>query len=172
MASPRWRKFWIVVETHHSQEWAVKSILAELGLDPYLPLYRAARDTRGERKPLPLFPGYLFAKHTSSSWRAACSVRGVRQVLMSGPQSPSQVHESVIAERIRAHEDELGYVRVEGEEPPAYSLHDAVTATRGMFAKQTGTFTGRTSASRCRVLFSILGRNVESEMLLRDLVPA
>lgn len=89
-------------------------------------------------------------------------------MILTSEESPSRMHDEIV-QGIRNDEDELGYVRVDSEEPPALVVGNSYTVTRGVFAARRGMFRGMSGAQRCRMMFELLGRQVESEVLARHL---
>lgn len=106
-----------------------------------------------------------------TEWRRVNGVRGVERLMLTADQTPVRIRDADV-QRIRDMENELGYVVVDQEEPPVFALMDQVRALTGAFRDQTGTFIEKASALRCRVLFSMLGRDFEYEMRERDLILA
>lgn len=169
------RRFWTVVETGHGREAEalrhVENQKAEFGFEGYLPRYRE-RVRGGVRRVLPLFPGYLFVSiDRRKGFRSLFGTRGIRRVIMWDAENPCRIDGSEI-NKLKSAEDDIGYVVLLSEEPPAFSMNEIVVAQRGMFARQSGVYVGKTTAQRCRVLWNIMGRSIESDMLLRDLAPA
>jgi transcription antitermination factor NusG len=167
MAAARRKCDWFVVETGRGLESTAVRHLKRQGYSVYLPRFRERRSPRGVRRVLPLFPSYLFVE-VCDLWRSINGTRGVRRILLSAEQVPARMHREVI-DGIRDSEDDLGYVRVESEEPPELVVGNSYLVTRGVFAQRRGIFVGTTTEQRCRMLFDMLGRKIESEVPARHL---
>ena len=74
-------------------------------------------------------------------------------------------------EHLRSLEDNLGYVSLEGDEPPAFAFGESVLALSGMFKDQTGEYRGLDwdNPRRARVAFEILSRVQEISVPRFDL---
>lgn len=166
------RRFWTVAETGHNREGEALRHINNQGsiFEGYLPRYRE-RTIGGVRRVLPLFAGYIFVRlDRRVGWSSLFGTRGIKRVIMFG-DTPCRVDDSEI-EKLRSAEDNLGYVQLLEEEPPAFSMNDIVVAQNGIFANQHGVYVGRSNAQRSRVLWNIMGKSVTSEVLTRDLAAA
>ncbi len=90
---------WYAVRTRSNYEKKVSSLLAEKGIEHYLPAFRELREWKDRKKMLerPLFPGYLFARMVDSrqSRLAVLCSDGVINILGQGeaiePVSDSEI---------------------------------------------------------------------------------
>lgn len=161
---------WIVVETKSSSEMEAARNARAQGFEPYAPLFREKR-RGGVRRVLHLFSPYIFVKvRHDQRWQSLCSTRGVRRVITNDDR-PSHVLDADIA-HIRSLENDLGYVVISDEEPPAFADRDLVRPTAGCWLGQLGTYRYPTSRTRSKVVFEMMGRAVEAEILTMDLAPA
>lgn len=167
------RKFWSAVETEYRSESIAARSVHALGFEFYNPRYRSA-PVKGVRSVLPLLDRYLLVRlDHRSDWSDIHRAKGVKK-LMRGPDSvPSRIEDHKI-EWLRGLEDELGYVRLDSEEPPAFAFQDAVVALRGAFRDQNGEYRGidNTNHKRALVAFEILGREIVTSQSRYDLALA
>ncbi len=170
-------KFWSAAETEYGSEGIARRSIQALGLEVYLPMFRA-RASNGVRRIRPLFDGYVLVRlEPSKGWGDLGRCKGVRKLMRraGNPEDalPAMVRDENI-EYVRSLEDEHGYVRLEDQEPPAFSLREYVKPTRGAFADQTGQYLriDATNARRAIVAFRVLGREVASSIVRYDLVRA
>lgn len=98
------------------------------------------------------------------------NTRGVKRLHMSG-EYPCVIVEADI-EYIRGREDDMGYFVPEKEEAPVFQLDQTVRGIRGLFEDKVGIYKGLGNSARDsrRVLFEILGRSVQCEVHVHDLV--
>lgn len=159
---------WTVVETGWAEEALAAKSIAAAGHRVYFPKYYDRKQRRGKLRERPLFITYVFAQvdNRSHEWRGINSVRGVRRVILGGPETPSRLPVDFV-KQLRSREDADGYVLLEPPPVPLI-LNQQVLALTGMMAGQTGTFLGKTNDHRCRVLFQMImmGQSVESELAL------
>lgn len=168
MGKPHHR--WIVVETKHSAEREAARNARAQDFETYTPLFRKSR-RNGVREIHHLFSPYIFVcVKRDQRWQALCSTRGVKSVIMNDDK-PSHVLDSDI-QAIRALENEMGYVVIEDQEPPALQLQQFVYPTAGCWSGQQGVYFGQTSRSRSKVVFEMMGRAIAAEVLTRDLAIA
>lgn len=155
----RMRKLWYVLTTGHKLEGtARRSVLEIEGIDcPYL-YYRASPDRRGDRKALPLLEGYLLVRCSAAFYHQLRSCKGVVSVL-----GTAQNHE---VDHLLGLVQSDGYVHLFDQEPPAFSLGDAVRATSGTFSSQLGEYIGDEpkSGRRGNVLYRFMRREVVVSM--------
>lgn len=152
---------WMVAQTQQNAEHEARRNLVAQDLVVYLPLFRLPRNTRGVRRPVPLFPGYIFiAWH--DRWRSVNGTRGVVRLLATG-DAPSHVHDEYVT-ALRAREDALGYVTFEDEAPRSVRELRPGDAVYSELTGLTGEFLSRSGRDRCVVLFSLLGRTVRTRV--------
>jgi transcription antitermination factor NusG len=129
------------------------------------PLTRLPRTSSGERRVIPLFPGYVFVRE-SESWRSIPAVRGIVRLIMNNG-CPSLVRDVDVQFFMTGSVDELGYYV-----DPVMRLFrcgDPVRPRSGRFAGILGEFTRMMDSARCEVQFSMLGRVVTSTHPVADL---
>ena len=177
MASLR-RRFWTAAHTEHQSEGLARRSVQSLGIEVYFPQYRE-RARGGVRRVLPLFERYLLIRlDRRNGWRGLESCRGLRGLLRGADGGDCEAPPSAIPDEtigwIRSLEGADGYVTLEGEEPPAFALHDAVTALRGMFRDTVGEYRGidRDNQRRASIAFRVLGREIISSVPRYDLARA
>jgi transcriptional antiterminator RfaH len=161
---------WAVVETKYREEQATSLRVSRQGFSTYYPRFRTRRTAQGVRAVQPLFDRIFFVKiQRDKSLDPIVSTRGVARLLMVG-DCLGKVRDADIQD-IRSRENALGYVVVQGEEPPGFDLRQSVAwLSDGM--KVPGIYLGGTSASRAKVLFAMMGREMAIEVQKRDLVSA
>lgn len=169
MAGSRKSSQWIVVRTKFDEETTALRNIKSQSFEAYLPRYRARVNKHGERKVLPLFPGYLFVKlPRGADWTPLRNTRGVHSLMYSGA-APARVPNADI-KRFKSMEDDRGYVVIPEEEPPQFKIGDIVVAFTGMCAGHIGTYAGKGSApSRGNVIFAMMSKAVKLEVSLYDL---
>ncbi|HXC44491.1 MAG TPA: UpxY family transcription antiterminator [Candidatus Dormibacteraeota bacterium] len=161
----RERISWYVLCVRSNREKCVKELLANKGLEHFLPTYRVSRQWKnGCRVQLdrPLFPGYIFTKisyvqrlHVLTCPGALCFVtfRG----------EPVALEDAEI-ESLRS-----GISRCNAEPHPYLQIGDSVRVLRGPFAGMEG-FLVRTK-NHCRVVISVasIGKSIVVDLNLADL---
>lgn len=159
-------RYWAVLATKSASGGEAIRNVSRQGFDYYHPKFREP-PVRGVRKVAPLFPGYLFVNVFRKDDRVLHSTKDVRQVV--------GYIRRVEIERFRSLENASGYVEPEFAQPPAFSQGEPVEAIRGIFHEQFGTYVGLADTRgghRVRVLFEILGREIEHEISAFDLQSA
>jgi len=151
----RIRRNWTVLVTGHKLEGtARRSVLEISGVEcPYL-YYRAAPNRSGERLALPLLEGYLLVRSSAELLPQIRSCKGVASILGS-----AQNHE---VDHLLCLVQSDGYVHLASEDPPAFSLGDAVRATGSAFSSQLGEYVGDEvgSSRRGNVLYRLMKREI------------
>lgn len=166
----RHHNIWIVVEAKRGAESTARREAIQQGFEVYSPLYRECR-RGGVRRVLHLLSPYIFVKvRRAQRWQSLHGTRGVRSVLMNGEKPSRVLHEDI--ELFRSMENELGYVVLQDEEPPVLRHGQHVVPTSGCWIGQTGIYHGPTSRVRSRVVFEMMGRALQAEILTRDLASA
>lgn len=163
-------RIWIVLPTEYKSEGVAARSLKPLVLETYNPLWRERPKTRGRqhatRKILPVLMGYILARidRRATVLGELARAKGVK----GDPLGRVQDHE---IEHLRSLEDNLGYVSLEGDEPPAFAFGESVLALSGMFKDQTGEYRGLDwdNPRRARVAFEILSRVQEISVPRFDL---
>ena len=153
---------WGIVQTHANREAIAAAELARKGFENYLPRI-AVTSRRGTRRPVPLFPGYLFVR-IARAWYPILSTNGVLRLLRNGQREPARI-EDVIVRDIRAREVR-GIVRL----PKRIAAGDRVRIVRGSFRDQIAVYEGMSGKERQRVLLEFLGRQVRVELDPDDFV--
>ena len=149
---------WYVARTKPRREVATATILAQRGIEVYLPVTAMRRRAPTRSAPgEPLFPGYLFAHIdiNDESWLAARSAPGIAYFLGS-ELAPSPLPDDLIA-AIRMRAD------LQSAQEPVipFQQGDAVVIRSGPFAGIEAVFDGCLSGrGRVRVLLEMLERYV------------
>ena len=88
---------WYVVRTKPHQEYSVESGLTRVGIEILCPRITERRLIRRKMQPVisPLFPGYVFARFSSSRSRMVMYANGVRNLVSFG-SAPAVVSPEVI----------------------------------------------------------------------------
>jgi transcription antitermination factor NusG len=165
---------WYCAWTHPNREHQAARELRLMGFEVYLPLHltrRAAGQTL-----VPLFPRYLFLVLVPDSpWgeilrRAGRTTTGaVAGLIRHAPDRPTPLPDGVIEDLI-SRTSERGVVDEPGEEKPI-APGTAVSVTGGPLDGMAG-IVRLSSSARCRVLMTILGRQVNVTVESKDLVAA
>ena len=148
---------WYVARTKAGREAQAGAVLAQWGVDTYLPWLRKLRPRAGRRAAEPLFPGYLFARLQvpSDQWLAARSAPAVAYFLGYGGQ-PVAVPEDFIP-GLRARIDLLDH----GGGLTRFKHGDRVIINYEMFQYLEAIFDRRlTPTGRVRVFVEFLHRQV------------
>lgn len=156
---------WLVAEVWEGFELDARRSLRLAGFHCDYPLARLPRNSSGERRVVPLFPGYVFVRECDA-WKSIQTVRGiVRLILNNG--CPSKIPDVDVQFFLTGSVDELGYYV-----DPVMRLFrhgDIVRPRSGRFAGVVGEFSRMMDNARCEVLFSMLGRVVASTHPVADL---
>jgi Transcription termination factor nusG len=154
LATPQ--SYWAVaqLETHH--ERLALHCLSSAGYQTFAPRILAAR------RPVLLFPSYVFVAIESGWWRARWAA-GVVRLLTNGGYEPAHVPDHVIDELRQRERNGLVVLPA----APALKRGDAVQITHGPFVGQLGLFDGMRPHERCAVLLQLLGR---IELPERDII--
>ncbi len=88
---------WYVVRTKPHQEYSVESGLSQAGIEVLCPRITEQRIIRRRMQPVisPLFPGYIFARFSSSRSRMVMYASGVRNLVAFG-SAPAVVSREII----------------------------------------------------------------------------
>ncbi len=157
---------WYVVFTHPAAEAKAILNLERQGFRTYMPRFRTLRRHARREEPVwrPLFPRYLFISFDSvvARWRAILSTFGVADLIRHGDR-PTRVPEGII-DGLRARE-----VGGEFEPSPAQARLKPGTLVQvqgGPFHEWVGRLESLTDGDRVRVLLSLLGREVRTELAI------
>ncbi len=147
---------WYVLHTKANAEYRVARLLAQRGIETFLPTVRAVRPRPGYTT-VPLFPSYLFARLDLEciELSAILWTPGLRTIVTFNHQ-PAVVPDDVIA-FIRQRVDEINSVGGLPSHP--FKPGDRVRIRSGPLAGLEGIFEGPTGpAERVRILIEFLGR--------------
>jgi transcription elongation factor/antiterminator RfaH len=158
---------WFAVKTKPRREFQACAILAERGIEAYVPsIPTQKRADRGGTDREPLFPGYLFSRLQlrTPEWISARSAPGVAYFLgVAGEPTPLPQE---LVETIRARADSC---LSQGWNVP-FQTGDQVLIENGPFAGLDAIFERSLSASgRVRVLLEIVNRLVPIDLDVRVL---
>ena len=162
---------WFVAKTKPRREAATAALLAERGVETYLPIFAPHRNRPRDLEPL--FPGYLFVRFdvdVPGDWLGVRSAYGISYFL--GNQGagdrmlPATLPDDLIDEIRRRVASQQG--AIEGE---VYRPGERVIIVGGAFDGLEAVFDCRSGTARSRVLVELVGRlvpvSVESERLSR-----
>lgn len=161
---------WYVVATRPSQEERATENLRRQGFDVWFP--RVQRTRRRARRfdtvLCPLFPGYLFVRLDlgGDHWRPISSTFGVRR-LICGDSGPCALPEGFVAELMSQCEGGILWDHVRRLEAGS-----KVRVVTGPFVDCIGTLICADSATRVRLLLSVLGGAVETVLPSAAVAPA
>jgi len=163
-------KRWYVVHTKARQELLAASLLEQhQAVTVLLPQVR--QRTRGQMRPAPLFPGYLFVELDleQSEASAVNNTPGVVRLVAFGGV-PKPVPGRVI-EALQARLDEIDAQGGLPQHP--FRVGDRVRLKEGPLAGLEAVFVGpMRPAERVRVLLEFLGQEQETLVPVEDLEPA
>jgi transcription antitermination factor NusG len=172
------RRFWSAAGTEYQSERIARLSVEALGIPVYSPLYRM-RAVAGVRRVRPLFDRYILVRlDPRKDWNDIHRARGVTSLMRGAHGGDDFARPAVIPDEkiewLRSLEDELGYIRLEDEEPPAFAFREQVMALKGPFRDQTGEYRGidKDNQRRAVVAFQVFGRDVLSSVTRYDLVRA
>ena len=168
-------KQWFAVRCKPRREVEARAEFERQGFEVWLPmelrLVRHAR--RMEKRPWPFFPGYLFLRlgPEERRWTAIRSTRGAIEAVHFGAHYPP-VPDEVVA-RLRAMEDEAGFIRMDGQEASAPFRPGArVRVQGGAMAGLEGVLLTCEGEQRALVLLEMLQRQVKARLPLAELAAA
>lgn len=149
---------WYVARTKMHREVATAQVLAQRGLEVYLPMLPPSSRRRSRSAVRePLFPGYLFARLDlySNAWLSARSAPGIAYFL-GGDEAPAAIPDELIDE-IRARADGASFA----QRRPTFVPGQAVVIRHGPFSGLKAIFESNQSGrGRVRVLLEIVQRLV------------
>ena len=147
-----------------SEQGVVDQVRARL-MRTYLPKY-LVNLRHGGMVARSLFPGYVFAWAMESAWPTLRTLVGVRDFVRGGPQHQVQIIPHALVDELRAREGPTGYVRIES---------DFVVGQRVSIKDKrewSGIYLGLSNRHKARVLFAMLGADVELELFQTELTAA
>lgn len=155
---------WYAAYTKHQHEKKCADLLAQKGIESYLPLYHSLRQWRDRRKrlTLPLFPGYVFFRSTMNTRLEVLSTPGVFFIVESaGRACPIPEHE---IESIRILTNSEAVI-----EPHAYlNPGDSVQVRCGPLTGVCGILTRIKNRYRVVICVELLRQGVSVEVDLAD----
>ncbi len=157
----QYAKHWHAVHTRSRHEKVTARLLAEQGVERFLPLRRVQSQWADRKKWVrkPLFPGYLFVHVGADEVPAVSQTRGVVRLLGTEPARPSVVPD-VEVESIRR----LVSTGVPVDPWPDLKPGQRVRITSGLLRGVEGELIRR--GRRCFIVVSVhlLGRSVAAEV--------
>lgn len=155
---------WVVIRSKAQRERIAVEHLKGRGADVYCPLYlKPRRHMRAPRRPMPLFPGYLFARS-----RSRLSLNGM--AYCPGVHAPLRFDgvvarvEDALIQALRAQENESGFI-LPWELKMKFEQGRAVTISEGPLKGMEGVFQGYLNGmERARVLVDFLHRKTQVEI--------
>lgn len=151
---------WWVVWTASRAEKRVASRIASLGIEAWLPTVteRHRWSDRWRELELPLFPGYLFARATLTSWSKLLRTPGVLTVVKEGGR-PALLEEGFVASLRQAVECP-GIVAERITEREEYGPGDEVVVTDGVLTGVRGVVQQRRNGRQLVIWVHEIGRGV------------
>lgn len=155
---------WVVIRSKAQRERIAVEHLKGRGAEVYCPLFlRPRRHMRAPRRPMPLFPGYLFARsknRLSLNGMAYCP--GVHAPLRFDGVVARVEH--ALIQALRAQENESGFI-LPWELRERFDEGAAVTIAEGPLKGVEGIFQGYLNGTeRARVLVDFLQRKTQVEV--------
>lgn len=167
---------WHVATVQPFMELTAEEHLVRQGFEPFNPRFEVTRVTRGRKVTTEhaYFSGYIFVHfdRALTQWRSINGTRGVKQLILSSPDTPARVQDGVIEELLKLCRGSIVEAAVVDRTLqriiPVASL---VKITEGPFEGHRGTVSW-SKGDRARVLLSILGsqRDVKIEKKALELV--
>jgi transcriptional antiterminator RfaH len=143
---------WVIIQSQtcslEDSKNPVSRRLRRDGFEPYNPRCL----TRREKKPLQLFPGYMFVSKVDERWSLLRRTEGVHSLLMSAPEKPSQVEDHFV-DGLKSLEGPEGVITM----LPKFSPRQKVRITTGAFLDRIGLYEGQRQRDRVSVLLRLLG---------------
>jgi transcription termination/antitermination protein NusG len=151
---------WFAVEVRHNREKSVAELLAQKGLEAFLPTYEEPRQWSDRIKltELPLFPGYLFCRIVGDRRMPILTTPGVRGVVGFG-SIPVPVPESEIEAVRRFIKSKLKI-----QPWPFLQIGQTVRIQKGPLAGVEGILQEFRGNYRVVVSISLLQRSIAAEM--------
>lgn len=137
----------------HKEQQAAANVENKLLLEAYAPKLKELHQTK------PLFPGYSFARTPHDRWHRLLRLKHVRGILMASDH-PSWLPNQVILQ-LKAQEQPEGYLA----HTPRFTFRQRLSIVGGPFTQ--GLYLGMAPKNRVRVLFALLGQDVEAEVDLK-----
>jgi len=155
---------WYAAYTKHQHEKKSADLLAQKGIESYLPLYLSIRQWRDRKKKLalPLFPGYVFFRSTLNRRFDVLNTPGIFFIVESGGRACPIPDEDIESIRILTNSQAV-------IEPHVY-LHsgDAVEIRRGPLMGVRGILTRVKNRHRVVICVDPLRKAVSVEIDLAD----
>jgi transcription antitermination factor NusG len=150
---------WMIAATHQFAEGEARANLVKLGFECDFPEMRLPINSRGVRRTVPLFEGYVFVRESDAWW----SIRGTRGVssLLMGCEKPSTIDDDTLQFFLSDSVDASGYYI-----DPVMKMHrvgDFCVPRSGRFRGVSGQLTRMQADGRIEMLFSLLGREVRTK---------
>lgn len=156
---------WFVATCFEGSERIGAKNLRECGFEAEYPLHRLPMNRLGERRAVPLFPGYIFVR-SSEFWKDICSTRGIAGLIMNDG-CPSRVLDVDVQFFMNGSVDSSGYFvdpRILAIKPGSI-----VYPRSGPFARIPGEVSRILNNSRCEVIHWMLGNRLASTHAVNDL---
>ncbi len=151
-------------------ELTAEEHLVRQGFEPFAPRYEIARMSRGRRMTTeyPYFPGYIFISFDRqlTQWRSINGTRGVKQLMLSSPDTPARVPNGVVEELLmlcRGSTVEAASIDRTMKKLLVTPVGANVKLTEGPFAGFKGPVTW-SKGDRVKVLLMILGAQREMKV--------
>ncbi len=160
--------YWLLVRTKPKQETALVRSLGVRGVSAYCPLVLEPRaHPRAPKGPVPLFPGYVFARCSPSTQRAAVDYCAGAAGLVRFGEYLAAVEEAFIG-FLRVREEGRGYLLFAETRKPL-TRGSRVKVVRGPFAGYQGIVSQYLpSKDRVRLLLELVSRPVQVELSAAD----
>jgi transcriptional antiterminator RfaH len=153
--------YWAVAQTESQREHVAAQFLHQAEFEIYLPKIVTQHGAR--ERVTPLFPGYVFVEIVERWWAVRWTA-GVVRLLMADDR-PARVP-TMLMDAIRKREGCDGLVRL--PKPRGLVGGDQVRIVCGNFEGRLGVYQGQSGAQRSRILLDLLGREVATVILTRD----
>ena len=152
------KSYWTCAVTHPSQEQKALQNLHRQKFEAFFPFF-LNRDKYNNPTIRPLFPGYVFIKiNTEEKWKPINNTHGISYLLkLAGSDLPAQIPDSTIN----------SFPRMISNKPKAIPNGAKVKILKGAFEAKEA-IVKWSNTKRIKLLFALLGREVEFEMDYSD----
>jgi len=158
---------WYAVQVRAKSEQVVSRLLREKGYDDFLPMSRSWHrwSDRMRDSLSPLFPGYVFCRHSAGVTGLVVTTPGVIRIVGSG-KTPTPVDDAEIASIRRLME-----LRLSVDPFPYLSVGQVVRIERGPLTGIQGIIVRYKNTQRLVVSVGVLQRSVAAEVDLDWVIP-
>lgn len=145
--------YWSLARTKRGEEERAAHHVERQEFRYWLPRLLEYSD-KGRARRVLMFPGYIFVV-VRRNWHSLCNTRGISSVVMSKAETPARIRDEEI-DYLQALENEEGLVVL----PLKIRAGDEVKIIKGPYTGVRGIIQGEPAAGRCKVLWTMFGKDV------------